>query len=134
MNTIDIYPTIQPNTFPVSLVDVDRLSFMTATANTTCSTYNAPAKQSGYINDVCEEGYQVLNPIPYTIERVGDVDFVASIEDANITIGGTSWHDAYQALVADLLDTFDALGAEQGLGPEATTQLATLNTYLVKTA
>jgi hypothetical protein len=75
----------------------------------------------------------VLRPILIEIERIGDTDFTASFKEANIAIGGLDRQDAYQALVAEILDTFDALTEEENnLGPDAATQLQTLRAYIVK--
>ena len=48
-------------------------------------------------------------------------------------MSGSDSQDAYEALVADILETFDVLTAEQTLGPDAAEQLRILRTYIVKT-
>ena len=83
-----------------------------------------------FITDLGEAGYSVLRPIPVEIKRIGPADYEASFSEANIAMSGTSGQDAYRALVADILDTFDTLRAEEDLGPGATEQLHILNTYI----
>ena len=86
-----------------------------------------------FITDLREAGYSVLRRIPVEIKRIGPTDYEASFSEANIAMSGTSGQDAYQALVADILDTFDTLSAEQNLGPAAAEQLHILNTYIGRT-
>jgi hypothetical protein len=80
-----------------------------------------------------EDGYDVLQPIPYEIDEINAGDFLASFEEANIAIGGSDPGDAYQALLAEILDTFDALVAEPNLSANAAEQLRILRTYIGKT-
>jgi hypothetical protein len=79
-----------------------------------------------------EDGYAVIAPIPITIEHVGDSTYLASFDDANIAITGTDKQDAYQSLVAEILDTFDTLTTEPHLSPMAAAQLAVLRAFIVK--
>lgn len=80
------------------------------------------------------EPYEVTKEIPVRIIKAGDLEYVATFEDANISIGGISKHDAFQALVYDVLDTFDYLNAHQPeLGPAPRRQLAVMSRHLVKT-
>ena len=83
--------------------------------------------------DALEIGYAVSRPIPYRIERVGGGNYEASFTEANIAIGGVDPQDAYQSLVAEILDTFDTLLDEPDLGADAAAQLQTLQQYIVKT-
>ena len=85
------------------------------------------------ILDLGEAGYRVLKPIPVRIKRIGHLDLEASFREANIAMSGSDSQDAYEALVADILETFDVLTAEQTLGPDAAEQLRILSTYIVKT-
>ena len=85
------------------------------------------------ILDLGEAGYHVLKPIPVRIKRIGPLDFEASFREANIAMSGSDSQDAYEALVADILETFEVLTAEQTLGPDAAEQLRILSTYVVKT-
>ena len=94
---------------------------------------DAEALQDMFITDLREAGYSVLRRIPVEIKRIGPTDYEASFSEANIAMSGTSGQDAYQALVADILDTFDTLSAEQNLGPDAAEQLHILNTYIGRT-
>jgi hypothetical protein len=95
------------------------------------SCYRPTTEQSVIIGDL-EDGYKVLQPIPIDIEHVDDITFLARFQEANIAIGGVDAQDAYQSLVAEILDTFDALISEERLGPDATAQLHILRTYIVK--
>lgn len=80
-----------------------------------------------------EDGYEVLQPIPYEIDVINEGDCMASFDEANIAIGGSDAGDAYQALLANILDTFDSLVAEEGrLSPQAADQLRILRTYIGK--
>lgn len=83
------------------------------------------------INDL-EAGYTVLAPIPVTIELVEDATYLARFDEANIAITGTDKQDAYQSLVAEVLDTFDMLATEANLAPAAAAQLAVLRAYIAK--
>ena len=85
------------------------------------------------IVDLGEAGYRVRQPIPVRIKRIGHRDFEASFREANIAMSGSDSQDAYEALVADVLETFDVLTAEQTLGPDAAEQLRILRTYIVRT-
>ena len=85
------------------------------------------------IDDLGEADYRILQPIPLEIKRVGIGDFEASFREANIAMSGRDSNDAFQALVAEILDTFDLLLREQSLGPDAAEQLRILHTYIVKT-
>jgi hypothetical protein len=91
-----------------------------------------PGTEVGVIENLEEVGYEVVKPIPYEIERIGEMNFLASFVEANIAVGGFDLQDAYQALVAEILDTFDALTEEPRLGPDAAAQLAVLRTYIVR--
>ena len=82
--------------------------------------------------DSLEDGYTLLQPIPYRIERIADGDFLASFVEGNIAIGGLDPQDAYQGLVAEILDTFDTLENEDALSPASAAQLQVLRTYFVR--
>lgn len=79
------------------------------------------------------DGYAVIRPIPYTIERIAAGDYRASFAEANIAIGGRDPQDAYQSLVAEILDTYEVLEAEATNSPHAQAQLDVLRTYIGKT-
>ena len=91
-----------------------------------------PRTEHVWIYDLGEAGYRILQPIPVEIRRVGIGDFEASFRDANIAISGSGGNDAYQALVAEILETFDVLLSEQNLGPDAADQRRILHTYIVR--
>ena len=77
--------------------------------------------------------YQIVKDIPVKVIREGDIDYIATFEDANISIGGTSYRDAYQSLICELLDVFDRFTEERSnLGPEPSRQLKVLAQYIVK--
>lgn len=82
--------------------------------------------------DSLEIGYLVLRPIVVEIRRTDDKTFTASFDEANIAIAGADAQDAYQSLVAEILDVFDALSSEVALSPFAKQQLSVLETYIVK--
>jgi hypothetical protein len=82
--------------------------------------------------DELEQGYEVLVPISVTIQRIDDRTFEASFDGANIAITGEDAQDAYQSLVAEILDTFDTLIAEPNLGRDAATQLEVLRRHIAK--
>jgi len=79
------------------------------------------------------EPYTVVKDIPVKVIQDGSLDFIATFEDANISIGGINKRDAFQALVYEILDLFDYLTANHDtLGPEPQRQLAVLSGHLVK--
>ena len=79
--------------------------------------------------DSLEDGYLVLRPIPVRYERHAH-GTIASFVQANIAISGVDAQDAYQALVAEILDTFDFLTAEPVLSESAAKQLNVLRDYI----
>ncbi len=85
-----------------------------------------------WIEDLREDEYRVLQPIRVRVKRIGLGNFEASFPEANISISGIHSDDAYQALVAEILDTFDILNEEAVLGPAASDQLRILRTYIAK--
>jgi hypothetical protein len=86
----------------------------------------------GAIDHLDEVGYALLRPIPYRIEQLRAGDFLATFADANIGIGGVDAQDAYQSLIAEILDTFDTLISQERLSTAAVQQLRVLQTYLVR--
>ena len=85
------------------------------------------------IDDLGEAGYRILQPIPVEIRRVEIGDFQAWFREANIAMPGSDGNDALQALVAEILETFDVLLSERHLGPDAVEQRRILGTYIVRT-
>lgn len=79
-----------------------------------------------------EDGYDLIRPIPYRIERMDEGEFRASFDEANIAISGVGRQDAYQSLVAEILDTFDTLTGEEQLSPATAAQLDVLRTYIAR--
>jgi hypothetical protein len=90
------------------------------------------AEPEDYIIDTLEDGYVVIRPILVRISRVDDATYLASFEEANIAIPGTDPQDAYQSLVAEILDTFDSLSSEPVLSGAARDQFAVLQSYVAK--
>ena len=82
--------------------------------------------------EALEDGYEVLQPIPVKFSMSDDATVLAEFEEANIAMSGTDWQDAYQSLVAEILDTFDALVSEANLSPAAADQLEVLKSYIDK--
>jgi hypothetical protein len=79
------------------------------------------------------EPHIIKTPIPVTVTRENQVDFTASFDEAKISIGGESFRDAFEALVFEVLDTFDYLIEHEGeLGAEPERQLKVLSKYLGK--
>ena len=93
----------------------------------------APAIEHVQITDLGEAGYGIRKTIPVEIKSIEAGNFEASFREANIAISGVDSDDAYQALVAEILDTFDVLVQEPTLGPDAAEQLRILRTYIVRT-
>ncbi len=85
-----------------------------------------------WIDNLREEGYRVVRAFCVQITRIGVGNFEASFREANIAISGTDRDDAYQALVAEILDTFDILAEERNLIPRAVEQLEILRKYIVQ--
>jgi hypothetical protein len=93
----------------------------------------SPRTEFVWIDNLGEAGYHILQPIPIKIRRVEAGDFLASFREANISMSGIDNDDALQALLAEILETFDVLVKERSLGPDAAKQLQILNTYIVRT-
>ena len=85
------------------------------------------------IDNLGEAGYCILQPIPVEIRRVGTGDFEALFREANIAMSGSDSNDALQALVAEILETFDVLLRERNMVPDAVVQRQILSTYIVRT-
>lgn len=111
-------------TYPVALGTFD--IGMARSAN----NYSDASVWGVSIDDLHEPAYKLKRSIPCVVRRIGNLDFEASFEAANIAIGGTSWQDAFQALLPAILDTFDTLRIENHLGPSAKRQLAVLSDYI----
>ena len=99
----------------------------------TSANQTLPKTEHEQIDSLGEAGYRILQPIPVEIRRVEPGDFLALFREANIAMSGSDNNDAFQALVAEILDTFDVLVEERNLGPDAAEQLWILNTYIVRT-
>lgn len=99
----------------------------------TAANESPPHTEHFRIRDLGEAGYGVRRSIPVVVTRIGIGDYEASFREANIAMSGSDPDDAYQSLVAEILDTFDVLGRERKLGPDAAEQRRTLQRYIVRT-
>jgi len=80
------------------------------------------------------EPYDVIRPIPVTLQREGDT-FVAGFFEANIHAGGDTEQEAFDNLTSLLLDVYESLESETAeLGPDPRRQLGTLKRYMKRTA
>jgi len=80
-----------------------------------------------------DEPYQILKPIPVRVRRDTDLEFTATFQQGNLSIGGTSYRDAFQALIYEILDVFDHFRVNKdSLGPGPERQLAILERHIVK--
>ena len=91
-----------------------------------------PLREYEWVSTLREEGYRVRQPFCVQITEIGVGNFEASFPEANIAICGIDRHEAYQALVAKILDTLDTLTEEHSLIPKAAEQLQTLCEYIAK--
>lgn len=97
------------------------------------ATVAAPTVERFVVEDLGEAEYRVMRPIPVEIERLGVGEYQARFLEANVAIGGTDVQDAYQALVADILDTFDLLTENDNLGRSLVEQREVLQSYIART-
>ena len=118
---------VLPRTEHFSIDDLGGAVFLGAATNQVL-----PRTEHFSIDNLGEAGYRVLQTIPVEIRRVGIGDFEASFREANIAMSGRGQDDAYQALVAEILESFDALITEQNLGPDATEQRRIIRTYIAR--
>ncbi|MCY3970638.1 MAG: hypothetical protein OXG74_11945 [Acidobacteria bacterium] len=96
------------------------------------ATEERPSVEHTYIDDLRDGCYELLLPIPVHIRPVDVGEFEASFDEANIAIGGTDRQDALQALVCEILDTFDVFMDAPRLGPGPENQLQVLCTYIAR--
>ncbi|MDE0103671.1 MAG: hypothetical protein OXN89_14945 [Bryobacterales bacterium] len=85
-----------------------------------------------WIDDLGEGTYRIRRPFTVKITRIGMGNFEASFREGNIAMSGTDRDDAFQSLVAEILDTLDILREEQDLIPSAARQLQVLRKYIVQ--
>lgn len=102
---------------------------------TSSDSSNTPHRFAREIADLPNEPYILRRLIPVIIEEIGPAEYIASFREANIAMPGESLEEAMGNLVADILDTYEDLGAEtpELLGPGPREQLAILRTYLRST-
>lgn len=91
-----------------------------------------PLREYEWVYTLREGGYRVRQPFCVQITEIGVGNFEATFPEAHIAICGIDRHDAYQALVAEILDTLDTLTEERSLIPKAAEQLQTLREYIAK--
>ncbi len=90
-----------------------------------------PATQRVSIDYFPNEPYRLLKSILVRIQLIGEGDFLASFDEANLAMSGDTAQEALQNLAAHVLDVFELLSEEEGaLGPGPTEQLRILRTYL----
>ena len=83
------------------------------------------------ISSIPSEPYILLRSISVKIKRIEDNDFLASFEEANISMSGETEQEALQNLIAHILDVFEIFSEEESsLGPEPARQLRVLKQYI----
>jgi hypothetical protein len=83
------------------------------------------------ISSLPGEPYTLLQPIPLKIDQVGEGDFLAGFDEANIAMSGETSQEAFQNLIAEILNAFESFSVEEAnLGPEPARQLRILKKYL----
>jgi hypothetical protein len=81
-----------------------------------------------------DEAYRITQAIPVKVTKNSDLEYTATFDQANLSISGTGYRDAFQALIYEILDVFDRFSADVDLlGPEPRRQLDILKAHLVKT-
>jgi hypothetical protein len=91
----------------------------------------ASAEGDHILRQFPDEPYRLLKPIVVQVKRLGDDDFLASFNDANMEISGDSAQEAFQNLAAHILDVLEVLEkGESALGPEPARQLAVLRDHI----
>ena len=105
-------------------------------AGDVCALTDDPVKNWEITQDdiPAEEPYRIIKPVPVKVEREREMDFTATFEAGNVSIGGETFQDAFQSLVLEIMDTLDSLlDSDVNLGPDAKRQLRALGDYIVKT-
>lgn len=83
------------------------------------------------VHDLPDQRYELLQPLPFALEKGTDGAWTARFEEANISMTGWSIAEAQQALVDDVVDAFEIfLEEEETLGPGPKQQLAVLRQYM----
>lgn len=83
------------------------------------------------ISSLPGEPYTLLQPIPVKIEQIEEGDFLAGFDEANVAMSGETYQEAFQNLVAEVLNSFESFITEEAnLGPEPARQLGILKKYL----
>ena len=83
------------------------------------------------VDDLPDQRYELLQPLPFEMEKGADGAWTARFSEANISMPGWSIAEAQQALVDDVMDAFTIfLEEEETLGPGPKQQLAVLRQYI----
>jgi hypothetical protein len=82
------------------------------------------------INSLDQLGYQLRRPISVSIENIAPGEFVASFEEAEISMSGSSATDAVQGLLYALISVYQEYTGHPLLGPIPAKQLRVLEKYL----
>lgn len=83
------------------------------------------------ISSFGNEPYEILKTIPVTFRKGDPSGVVACFEQANISMVGETWLDAFKALQAAILNTLeDCMEHKDHLGPSPQKQLAVLRAYI----
>lgn len=131
-----------PGEFGFGGMNLSQVCWPKAVRNTTGAISAKPPKSATadirppdeymWVDDLGEGRYRVRRPFSVRVTRIGIGNFEASFREGNIAISGTDRDDAYQALVAEILDTLDILTEEPNLIPSAVRQLQVLRKYIVQ--
>ena len=107
------------------LIETERFAF--TSAGGLSDTYDALI----LVYDLPDQRYELLQPLPFALEKGADGAWTARFVEANISMTGWSIAEARQALVDDVVDAFEIfLEEEETLGPGPKQQLAVLRQYM----
>jgi hypothetical protein len=84
------------------------------------------------ISSFADEPYDLIRPIPVTVQEVEEGVFVATFLDANVSMTGETLPESVRELADYLLDLYDRLNelSSDELGPGPSRQLAVLNQFI----
>ena len=84
-----------------------------------------------FISRLPDEHYEVIRPIPVCVEPDPDGGWVARFDEAMISMPGSTRGDAIDALLADILDTYELFSSEKdSLGPIPQQQFLVLQRFV----
>jgi hypothetical protein len=85
------------------------------------------------IKSLPTDEYELIQPIPVTIEKTEAKEYLARFDEANIGMTGETSSEAMENLIFDVLDSFTLfLEEEKSLGPEPARELNVLKRYLIR--